>query len=601
MKQFSLEMLTILALVGVFLANSAESAKVFSSGVVDLYFEESPVEYDFELRRDNVVKMTGIFGKGVDFTNTSPNFNVTIMSVDDGFRVDWRSSDPNFPSTDCLNLQSETLHWYGGPEIYEQKWPIEKLRLSGDDAYVARKDDNFAGTTCFGSREFIPDKFGNIKNVVEDLQEQGFRVTLWAAPFINPDCTELILEGEEKGSLVSSTFADRSCYGYFVQNTIGNMTTVWWESNDARQIDFTNPEASEWYSQKLRIILQEIGVDGFKFDADDGLQSLVTTLLQLNMIGYSFVLPDMIGGNAYRAQPDLELVIRWTQATVFMPSMQFSFLPWDFEDDEQLKGTEIIRSMVELHTKYAPNIIAAMEEKLINRTPTNPPIWWIVPFDETALGISDEFLLGEDILVAPVMEQGATSRDVYLPEGSWVDGNDPAVKYEGPIWLDYNAPLDVLPYFIKETPRTTCRSSKPTFIPEKQYSIVESHTPTESTLAALILGLLSASSISSRFSMDRSIMRLLAEKFQNKTKNKLVWLWVCEAGAGVATMLTGTPLKSVIQYYRFFRGICSWKLLQDDQLFGGPGHQIQIDVSIVNKRKYHVGQLSTPEMGPGDV
>uniref|UniRef100_A0AAR5PNL1 Uncharacterized protein n=1 Tax=Dendroctonus ponderosae TaxID=77166 RepID=A0AAR5PNL1_DENPD len=144
MKQFSLEMLTILALVGVFLANSAESAKVFSSGVVDLYFEESPVEYDFELRRDNVVKMTGIFGKGVDFTNTSPNFNVTIMSVDDGFRVDWRSSDPNFQTTDCLNLQSETLHWYGGPEIYEQKWPIEKLQLSGDDAYVARKDDNFA-------------------------------------------------------------------------------------------------------------------------------------------------------------------------------------------------------------------------------------------------------------------------------------------------------------------------------------------------------------------------------------------------------------------------------------------------------------------------
>lgn len=48
------------------------------------------------------------------------------------------------------------------------------------------------------------------------------------------------------------------------------------------------------------------------------------------------------------------------------------------------------------------------------------------------------------------MEQGATSRDVYLPEGSWVDGNDPAVIYEGPIWLDYDAPLDVLPYFIKE-------------------------------------------------------------------------------------------------------------------------------------------------------
>lgn len=50
--------------------------------------------------------MTGIFGQGVDFTNTSPNFNVTIMSVDDGFRIDWKSSDPSFQATNCLNLQS---------------------------------------------------------------------------------------------------------------------------------------------------------------------------------------------------------------------------------------------------------------------------------------------------------------------------------------------------------------------------------------------------------------------------------------------------------------------------------------------------------------
>lgn len=44
----------------------------------------------------------------------------------------------------------------------------------------------------------------------------------------------------------------------------------------------------------------------------------------------------MIGGNGYRAQPSLELVIRWAEATVFMPSMQFSYLPWDFEDDPEV-------------------------------------------------------------------------------------------------------------------------------------------------------------------------------------------------------------------------------------------------------------------------
>jgi hypothetical protein len=56
-------------------------------------------------------------------------------------------------------------------------------------------------------------------------------------------------------------------------------------------------------------------------------------------------------------------------------------------------------------------------------------------------------MLGNDILVAPVMNEGATSRDIYLPSGSWKDMNDGAM-YEGGQWLrNYPAPLDVLPYF----------------------------------------------------------------------------------------------------------------------------------------------------------
>lgn len=61
-----------------------------------------------------------------------------------------------------------------------------------------------------------------------------------------------------------------------------------------------------------------------------------------------------------------------------------------------------------------------------------------------------EYLLGEDILVAPVLEQGATSRDVVLPAGSWVDGNDGTVYSGNQTLKDYPAPLDVLPYFIRE-------------------------------------------------------------------------------------------------------------------------------------------------------
>ena len=59
-----------------------------------------------------------------------------------------------------------------------------------------------------------------------------------------------------------------------------------------------------------------------------------------------------------------------------------------------------------------------------------------------------EYLLGNNILVAPVLDVGATSREIYLPIGQWTDGNT-GMTYEGPIWLhDYSADLYTLPYFI---------------------------------------------------------------------------------------------------------------------------------------------------------
>lgn len=61
-----------------------------------------------------------------------------------------------------------------------------------------------------------------------------------------------------------------------------------------------------------------------------------------------------------------------------------------------------------------------------------------------------EYLLGETILVAPVLEVGKYHRDIYLPIGSWKDGNSGTI-YEGKSWLrHYSAPLSLLPYFIRQ-------------------------------------------------------------------------------------------------------------------------------------------------------
>lgn len=66
--------------------------------------------------------------------------------------------------------------------------------------------------------------------------------------------------------------------------------------------------------------------------------------------------------------------------------------------------------------------------------------------------LSIEFLLGDDLLVAPVLEEGATSRDVYLPgfDALWRDGST-GQSYVGAQWIEnYQADLYTLPYFIRD-------------------------------------------------------------------------------------------------------------------------------------------------------
>lgn len=58
-------------------------------------------------------------------------------------------------------------------------------------------------------------------------------------------------------------------------------------------------------------------------------------------------------------------------------------------------------------------------------------------------------MLGDDIIAAPIVEEASNKRDIYLPKGNWQDGNNNTI-HKGPKWImDYSAPLDVLPYFIK--------------------------------------------------------------------------------------------------------------------------------------------------------
>lgn len=94
----------------------------------------------------------------------------------------------------------------------------------------------------------------------------------------------------------------------------------------------------------------------------------------------------MVGGNGYNEKPDGELFIRWVQANTFMPSIQFSFVPWDFGNDTV---EEISKKYVNLHDKYTEIIVKAMNDSINNGYPVNAPIWWVDPTNTDALSCDD--------------------------------------------------------------------------------------------------------------------------------------------------------------------------------------------------------------------
>jgi alpha-glucosidase len=75
-------------------------------------------------------------------------------------------------------------------------------------------------------------------------------------------------------------------------------------------------------------------------------------------------------------------------------------------------------------------------------------MWWLSPDDSETFAIDDQFMVGDDMIVAPVVQKGALSRTVYLPSGSWREYESNAV-ISGGQRVTVDAPLDKLPVFIR--------------------------------------------------------------------------------------------------------------------------------------------------------
>jgi alpha-glucosidase (family GH31 glycosyl hydrolase) len=170
---------------------------------------------------------------------------------------------------------------------------------------------------------------------------------------------------------------------------------------------------------------------------------VLTGALAMSLAGYPFILPDMVGGNEYDEKADADMMIRWTQLNALLPSMQFSLAPWDYG----IQSTELCRRFAELHVELAPKILEIASASIAKGHPIIRPIFWLDPSDERALTCNDEFLLGDDFLVAPVVTPNTTKRNICLPKGKWQNYWTGEIITGNAMLENYPTPLDTLPIF----------------------------------------------------------------------------------------------------------------------------------------------------------
>jgi len=316
--------------------------------------------------------------------------------------------------------------------------------------------------------------------MIERLRELGMRLSLWQFPYLHPK-DELHTEAIERKLVI---------------RTSSNKPPV-----DDAILDLSNPEAVAWYQDKLRALLElgvacftsDFGeaapLDGvyhpgrasleehnlyplrynravgdateaahgwnlqwaraawagsqrwplhFGGDAENtnnGLAATIRAGLSFGLSGFPFW-GHFIGG--FPEAPDPGLYLRWLAFGALSPFMrchgQPPREPWEFDQEGFL---ERFRRVVELRYEVRPYLVDQARESARTGLPMMRPLFLEFPDDPGSALVDDEYMLGAELLVAPLLEE-AEGRSVYLPPGAWT-GWFGEERHEGPGWREIPA------------------------------------------------------------------------------------------------------------------------------------------------------------------
>ena len=357
---------------------------------------------------------------------------------------------------------------------------------------------------CFWMREYQwcdfqwdPRTFPEPKAMLTRLKSRGLKISLWINPYIG-QASPLFTEGKQGG--------------YFLKRSDGS---VWqwdlWQAGNAI-VDFTNPQAREWFKSKLRPLL-EMGVDCFKTDFGERIptdvvyhngadpmqmhnlytqlynetvweilqevqgkdaivfarsatvggqkmpvhwggdnsssfESMAESLrggLSLSLSGFGYWSHD-IGG--FEGNPDPALFKRWLAFGLLSSHSRLHGnesvrVPWSIDEE----AVDVTRTFAHLKKKLHPYLVETMREVSEKGLPMMRPMLLAFPEDPTSWFLDQQYMLGPDLLVAPVFN---AEGDVtfYLPAGKWRNYFTDEI-IEGGRWLTESHGFNSLPLYMR--------------------------------------------------------------------------------------------------------------------------------------------------------
>jgi alpha-glucosidase len=354
-------------------------------------------------------------------------------------------------------------------------------------------------------KELYPD----LEKKIAEWKAQGIRFLGYINPFL---------------AIEKDLYKEASAKGYCVKDKEGKDYLVTITTFPAAMVDFTNPEACEWYKGIIKKNMIGIGMGGWMADfgeylpmdcvlsngespelwhnrwpavwaklnreavkesgaegdvffftragntgtvaesdmmwtgdqhvdwsVDDGLPSVIPATLSLAMSGFGLTHSD-VGGytTIMKMRRSKELLMRWEEMNVFSPlyrshegNQPVNNVQFDADDEllAQLSRTS------RMHAALAPYLKKLVKLNAEKGTPVMRPLFY--HYDEPeAYTETTEYLLGRDVLVAPVIKQGAVSRTVYLPNDHWVEIFTGRQLFGGT--QEIEAPIGKPPVFVRK-------------------------------------------------------------------------------------------------------------------------------------------------------